>query len=64
MMQVDKEKRQLVTPINIAENSEGRFGEDLPTTSGRGLSSVEKETLLWDQLDNLVTLVQCLRMVN
>lgn len=62
VMEVDKEKRQLVTPINIAENSEGRFGEDLPTTSGRGPSSVERETLLWDQLDNLVTLVQCLRM--
>lgn len=61
-MEEHKDNRQLVTPINIAENSEGCFVEDLPSTSGRGPLSIERETLLWDQLDNLVTLVQCLQM--
>lgn len=61
-MEEHKDNRRLVTPINIAENSEGCFLEDLPSTSGRGPLSIERETLLWDQLDNLVTLVQCLQM--
>jgi hypothetical protein len=61
-VEADKDNRQLVTPINISDNSEGHFGKDLPTTSGRGPLSIERETLLWDQLDNLVTLVQRLRM--
>eukprot|EP01018_Ginkgo_biloba_P032849 Gb_14493 [translate_table: standard] len=62
MEQDQNSKRQLVTPIDTSESSIGGIKDDLPSTSGRGSSSMERERLLWDHLDNLVVLVQQLQM--
>ncbi|KAH9302150.1 hypothetical protein KI387_013733, partial [Taxus chinensis] len=55
-------KRQLVTPIDTDRSLGGVAGVELPSTSGRESSAAERETLLWQQLDNLVVLVQQLKM--
>ncbi|GLJ22075.1 hypothetical protein SUGI_0413790 [Cryptomeria japonica] len=55
-------KKQLISSIDTDRSSGGVLGNDIPSTSGRGSSTMEKETLLWQHLDNLVDLVQQLKM--